>query len=68
MQQGINYRNTYFKIPDLTKIYGEPTTGLLLTLKNELKANAMTVPTILGGGACGHTGLVLGAVQYSNIP
>eukprot|EP00957_Ditylum_brightwellii_P128612 9810687-Ditylum_brightwellii.AAC.1 len=68
MQQVTDYRNTYFEIPDLTKIYGEPTTGLLLTLNNKIKANTMTMPTTLGGGACGHLGLILGAVQYANIP
>eukprot|EP00957_Ditylum_brightwellii_P021826 1646678-Ditylum_brightwellii.AAC.1 len=68
MQQGIDYRNTYFELPDLSKIHGEPTTGLLLVLKNEVKANAMTVPTTLGGGACGHIGLVLAPVQYLSIP
>eukprot|EP00957_Ditylum_brightwellii_P077186 5865511-Ditylum_brightwellii.AAC.1 len=68
IQQGINYRNTYFKITGLTKIHGESTTGLLLTLKNEIKANVMMVPTTLGVGACGHLGLVLDVVQYSIIP
>eukprot|EP00957_Ditylum_brightwellii_P133233 10158983-Ditylum_brightwellii.AAC.1 len=68
MQQGNNYRNTYFEIPDLTKIYGKPMTGLLFILKNEVKANAMTVPTTLRGGACRHLGLVLGVTQYENIP
>eukprot|EP00957_Ditylum_brightwellii_P050885 3858894-Ditylum_brightwellii.AAC.1 len=43
-------------------------TGSLLILINEVKANAMTVPTTLGGGACGHLGLVLAPVQYSSIP
>eukprot|EP00957_Ditylum_brightwellii_P056762 4301520-Ditylum_brightwellii.AAC.1 len=62
IQQGMDYRNTYFKNPDLTKIHGEPMTGSLLTLKNKKKANAMTVPTTLRRGACGHLGLILGAV------
>eukprot|EP00957_Ditylum_brightwellii_P195744 14913466-Ditylum_brightwellii.AAC.1 len=41
MNQGINCRNTYFKISDSTKIHGDPTAGLLLTLKNKVKANAV---------------------------
>eukprot|EP00957_Ditylum_brightwellii_P175131 13333925-Ditylum_brightwellii.AAC.1 len=61
-------RNTYFEILDLTKRHGKPTTGLLLTLKHKIKANAMFVLTTLGGGACGHLGLILGTVQYANIP
>eukprot|EP00957_Ditylum_brightwellii_P161257 12278082-Ditylum_brightwellii.AAC.1 len=68
MHQGIDYRNTYFKVPDLTKIHGEPTTGLLLTLKNKIKANTMTIATTLRRGACSHLGLILGAAQYVNIP
>eukprot|EP00957_Ditylum_brightwellii_P076915 5846226-Ditylum_brightwellii.AAC.2 len=43
-------------------------TGSLLILKNEVKANAMMVPTTLDGGACGHLGLVLAPVYYSSIP
>eukprot|EP00957_Ditylum_brightwellii_P054043 4093874-Ditylum_brightwellii.AAC.1 len=58
----------YFKLPNLSKIHGAPTTGSLLILKNEAKANAMMVPTTLGGGACGHLRLVLAPVQYTSIP
>eukprot|EP00957_Ditylum_brightwellii_P107898 8230708-Ditylum_brightwellii.AAC.1 len=67
-QQGIDYRNLYFNLPKLSKIHGEPRTGLLLILKNEVKTNAMMVPTTLGRGACGHLGLVLAPVQYASIP
>eukprot|EP00957_Ditylum_brightwellii_P006179 467292-Ditylum_brightwellii.AAC.1 len=67
-QQGIDYRNMYFELPNLSKIHGEPMNGSLLILKNEVKANAMTVPNTLGGGACGHLGLVLAPVQYASIP
>ena len=67
-QQGIDYRYMYFKLPNLSKIHGEPTTGPLLILKNEVKANTMMVPTTLGGGACGHLRLVLAPVQYASIP
>eukprot|EP00957_Ditylum_brightwellii_P031882 2417545-Ditylum_brightwellii.AAC.1 len=68
MQQGIDYRNTYFKLPDLSKIHGEPTTGSLLVLKNEVKASTMMLPTTLGGGICRHLRLFLAPVQYSSIP
>eukprot|EP00957_Ditylum_brightwellii_P006522 493904-Ditylum_brightwellii.AAC.1 len=67
MQQGIDYRNTSFELPDLFKIHGEPKTGSLLVLKNEVKANAMIMPTILGGGTCSHLRLVLAPVQYNSI-
>eukprot|EP00957_Ditylum_brightwellii_P104018 7925237-Ditylum_brightwellii.AAC.1 len=67
-QQGIDYRNMYFELPNLSKIRGVPTTGSLLILKNEVKADAMMVPATFGGGACGHLGLVLAPVQYASIP
>jgi hypothetical protein len=37
---GINYRETYFEFPELTKVRGEPTSESLFKLRNELKANA----------------------------
>eukprot|EP00957_Ditylum_brightwellii_P120969 9226551-Ditylum_brightwellii.AAC.1 len=43
-------------------------TGSLLVLKNEVKANTMMVPTILGGRACRRLGLVLAPVQYNSVP
>ena len=55
----IDYRSTFFDYPTLTKISGEPTLGALMTLRNELKANAQSVETTLGGGAHGHLGLVV---------
>eukprot|EP00957_Ditylum_brightwellii_P100554 7664617-Ditylum_brightwellii.AAC.1 len=67
-QQGMDYKNMYFKLPNLSKIRREPTTGSLLILKNEVKTNDMMVPTTLGGGACGHLGLVLAPVQHASIP
>ena len=55
----IDYVNTYFEFPVLTKIHGEPTYESLKTLKNELKSNATTVTTDLAGGDSGHLGIVL---------
>ena len=46
----INYKTTNFEYPVLTKISGQPNYELLKTLKNELKANAASVPSNLGGG------------------
>jgi hypothetical protein len=62
---GINYRETYFEFPDLTKIHGEPTSGSLYKLRNELKANAQSVSTNLSDGTHGHLALVLSAHNYS---
>ena len=55
----IDYVDTYFELPTLTKIHGEPTYFQLKELKNELKSNATSVTTDLGGGGHGHLGLVL---------
>jgi hypothetical protein len=61
---GINYRETYFEYPDLTKIHGEPTSESLFKLRNELKANAQAVYSNLSDGAHGHLALVLSAHTY----
>ena len=62
---GHNYRETLFEYPDLTKIYGEPTYESLRLIQNQLKANACSVHTSLGGGQLGHLGLVLTPAQYA---
>ena len=67
----IDYRTTFFEFPQLTKIHGEPDYDTLHRLHNELKSNAGSVPSTLGGGAHGHLGLILDAQRYatvSNIP
>ena len=62
----IDYINTSFEFPTLTKIQGEPTYATLKKIKDELKANATTVPTDLGR-ANGHLGLVLTPAEYANV-
>ena len=62
-----DYRNTHFEIKKATKINGEPTFDSLRKLHNELKINAQTIPSTRGGGAHGHLGLVLSAVDYQLI-
>ena len=67
----INYRETHFEYPELTRVHGEPTFESLITMENELKANAQTVYSDLGGGAHGYLGLVLPPPKYamiSNVP
>ena len=61
----IDYVDTYFEFPTLTNIHGEPTYFQLKELKNELKSNATSVTSDLGGGGNGHLGLVL---SQQNIP
>ena len=36
-------------------------------MKNELKANAQSVPSTLGGGRHGHLGLVLSEDEYETV-
>ena len=45
-----DYVKTYFEIPELTKIHGEPTFETSRVLFNQLKANATNVSTTLGMG------------------
>jgi hypothetical protein len=53
--------DTYFLQKVLTRVHGQPTFDTLQTLSTELKANAASVPSTLGGGSYGHLGLVLSA-------
>lgn len=59
-----NYRDTVFEYADLTAIHGEPTYDTLKILLNQLKANARSVWTTLGGGNHGYLDLVLSPQQY----
>ena len=61
----INYRNTHFETKDLAPICGEPTADTLLRLTNELKTNARSVLSHLGGGNHGHLGLILSPADYA---
>ena len=51
----------------VTPIVGKPTYATLKTLKDQLKANAASVPTTLGGGNHGYLGLVLSPATYATI-
>jgi hypothetical protein len=62
---GINYRETYFEFPELTRIQGEPNAESLFKLRNELKANAQAVYSNLSDGAHGHLALVISDAQYA---
>ena len=61
----IDYVDTYFEYPSLTRIHGEPTYEALKLIKNELKSNAAAVTSDLGGGRHGHLGLVLTPAEYA---
>jgi hypothetical protein len=59
--------DTYFQHKVLTRVHGQPTYDTLQTLSTEIKANAATVPSTLGGGSYGHLGLVLSADRYATL-
>ena len=61
----VDYRNTVFEHPTVTKIHGEPTFEGIRTIHKELMINAQTVYSDLGGGAHGHLGLVLSPRRYA---
>ena len=63
----VDFKNNIFEYPDLTRIIGEPMTTALLTLKNEVKANAQAVHTALGGSEHGHLGLVCSPATYATL-
>ena len=65
--EDIDYKNNRFEYPDLTRIIGEPTTSSLITLHNEVKSNAISVNTTLGGGQNGHLGLVVTPATYATL-
>ena len=51
----------------VTPIVGEPTYATLKTLKDQLKANATSIPTTLSGGNHGYLGLILSPATYATI-
>ena len=63
MTNNINYKDTLFEWSNLTPICGEPTFETLHKLRNEIKANAKSVYSNLGGGAHVQIGLVITDAQ-----
>ena len=62
-----DYRSTHFEFKTPTIINGEPTFELLALLYDQIKVNAQTVPSTLGGGNNGHLGLVVSNTDYQLI-
>jgi hypothetical protein len=62
-----NVNDTYFQHKVLTRIHGPPVYATLQLLATELKANAGSVPTTLGGGLYGHLGLVVSDQKYATL-
>ncbi len=67
MSGGNAIPNYTFEYPDLTVVHGEPTYDSLTILLNQLKANARSVRTSIGGGQHGYLGLLLSPAQYAII-
>ena len=63
-----NYRTTHFQHATLDKIHGQPTLDTLLHLHRQLKINAQSVPTTLGGGQLEYLALVLPQGTYATVP
>ena len=61
-------KDTYFQHKMLKRISGQPTYETLQILSTEIKANAASVPSTLGGGQYGHLGLILSADRYATLP
>ena len=59
--------DTYFQHKLLTRIHGQSTYETLQTLATEIKANAASVPSTLGGGQYGHLGLILSDERYATL-
>ena len=59
--------DTFFQHKVLTKVHGQPSYESLQILSTELKANAASVPSTLGGGLYGHLGLVLSLERYATL-
>ena len=63
----MNYKDSYFEHPVLPAIRGETTYETLHHLKNEQKANASSVPTILGGDNHIYLVMILTPEEYLRI-
>ena len=63
----IDYAGSFFKYKTPTPIQGTPANKTLKRLKTELRANASSVESDLGGGNHGYLGLVLTEAEYAAI-
>jgi hypothetical protein len=59
--------DTYFQYKVVTKVHCKPTYESLQTLQTQIKANAASVPSTLGGGLYGHLGIILSDARYATL-
>ena len=64
----LDYREKSFVYKSLTKVHGQPNIDNIVQLLTEVKRNAQTVKTILGGGKFGYLALVISTTDYNTIP
>ena len=60
--------DNYFEHKQLDKIYGEPDTRSLQKVFKQLKRNARSIPSTLGGGQYGHLFMVIPPAEWNNLP
>ena len=58
---------SHFEYKELTKIIGEPTLDSILLLHRQVKRNAQSIPTTLGGRQLGYLALVIASDKYDKI-
>ena len=63
----VDYAVSYFKYKTPTSIQSAPTNKTLKWLKQELRANASSVESDLGGGDHGYLGLVITDAKYTTV-
>ena len=63
----INYKEVYFNHTSLKKVTENPNRADIRSIYNQNKANAASVPSILGGGHHGHLCLVPDTITYNQI-
>ena len=63
----VDYAASYFKYKTPTPIQGAPTNKTMKRLKQELRENASSVESDLGGGDHGYLGLVLTDIDYTTV-
>ena len=61
----IDYTTAYFKFPVIDKIHEEPLYKSLKNLKHQLKANAQSLSSDLGGGEHVRLGWVITPEEYA---
>ena len=67
MTNTTDYATSHFKYPTPTPINWEPTNKLLKRIKTDLRADASSINTDLGGGYQGYLGLFLTDSKYTCI-